>query len=71
VIHPYLTSQLASERSAELRARGDRARRQAIASQGRARRHVIASGPRNSVRYRAGWTLVEIGLRLAGTSGGA
>jgi hypothetical protein len=33
-----------------------------------ARRHVQDPGPRNSVRHRAGWTLVEIGLRLAGGS---
>lgn len=70
MLHPYLTSQMASQRSAELRAKGDRAR-QVIAAGGQARRHVITAGPRNSVRHRAGWTLVEIGLRLAGTSGGA
>jgi hypothetical protein len=72
VFHPHLTSQLASQHAAELRASGDRARR-----------HHIAAGPRNpvrhnsvrhrsvrhrSVRHRAGWTLVEIGLRLAGAS---
>jgi hypothetical protein len=34
----------------------------------RARLHVQPAGPRNSVRHRAGWTLVEIGLRLAGAS---
>ena len=33
-----------------------------------ARRRVRHAGPRNSVRHRAGWTLVEIGLRLAGAS---
>lgn len=33
-----------------------------------ARLHVQRPGPRNSVRHRAGWTLVEIGRRLAGTS---
>jgi hypothetical protein len=70
VLHPYLTSQMASQRSAELRAKGDRAR-QVIAAGRQARRHVIAAGPGNSVRHRAGWTLVEIGLRLAGTSDGA
>ena len=34
----------------------------------RARLHVMRPVPRNSVRHRAGWTLVEIGLRLAGPS---
>lgn len=62
MLHPHLTSQLASQRAAELRASGDRARR-----------HLSAAGTRNavrhrSVRHRAGWTLVEIGLRLAGAS---
>lgn len=32
------------------------------------RGHVRRPGPRNSVRHRAGWTLVEMGLRLAGAS---
>ena len=58
-MHPYLMNQLASQHAAELRAASDRARP-----------HVIAPGPRNSVRHRAGWTLVEIGLRLARTSDG-
>ena len=56
-MHPYLMDQLASQRAAELRA-----------SRGQARPRVIAPGPRNSVRHRAGWTLVELGLRLAGPS---
>jgi len=34
----------------------------------RHRRHVTPAGPGNSVRYRTGWMLVEIGLRLAGAS---
>ena len=58
-MHPYLMQELASQHAAELRA-----------ARGQARPHVIATGPRNSVRHRAGWTLVEIGLRLAGTSDG-
>ncbi len=56
-MHPNLLNQLASQHADELRLRP---------SQGRP--HVSRPGPRNSVRHRAGWTLVEIGLRLAGPS---
>jgi hypothetical protein len=56
-MHPNLMSQLASQHADELRRRP-----------GQARPHVSRPGPRNSVRHRAGWTLVEIGLRLAGPS---
>ncbi len=31
-------------------------------------RHAPRRSPRGSVRHRAGWTLVEVGLRLAGGS---
>ncbi|HEY7012001.1 MAG TPA: hypothetical protein VH480_04540 [Streptosporangiaceae bacterium] len=54
-MHPYTMSQLAHQHTSELRA-----------AAGRTRPHVTPPGPRNTVRYRAGWTLVEIGLRLAG-----
>jgi len=57
-MHPHQMEQLAGQHTAELRA--PRAHL--------ARRHVRRAGPRNSVRHRAGWTLVEIGLRLAGGS---
>lgn len=56
-MHPYLRELLAAERARELRAQAQQARR-----------HVKRPGPRNSVRHRTGWTLVEIGLRLADTS---
>jgi len=56
-MHPNLMSQLASQHAGELRR-----------PPGQGRPHVSRPGPRNSVRHRAGWTLVEIGLRLAGTS---
>jgi hypothetical protein len=52
--------QLVSQHTGELRTQAQRARL-----------HVMRPGPRNSVRHRAGWTLVEIGLRLAGPSGHA
>ena len=56
-MHPYTMSQLAIQHADELNAAADRSRR-----------HVTPAGPRGSVRYRTGWMLVEIGLRLAGAS---
>jgi hypothetical protein len=56
-MHANLLNQLASQRADELRHQP-----------GHTRPHVSRPGPRNSVRYRAGRTLVEIGLRLAGSS---
>ncbi|HTW05751.1 MAG TPA: hypothetical protein VMF87_36030 [Streptosporangiaceae bacterium] len=59
-MHPDLTNQMARQHAADMRAVAERARL--------VRRPRVV---RTSVRHRAGWTLVEIGLRLAGTSGGA
>jgi hypothetical protein len=59
-MHPYMLNRLAVQHGDELRA-----------AAGRARPHVTSPRPRNSVRHRAGRTLVEIGLRLAGASGDA
>jgi hypothetical protein len=56
-MHPYQLEKMVSQHTAEVRAQAHLARR-----------HVPRQGPRNSVRHRAGWTLVEIGLRLAGAS---
>lgn len=56
-MHLYISELVASERARELRAQAERARL-----------HVQRPGPRNSLRHRAGWTLVEVGLRVAGTS---
>jgi hypothetical protein len=56
-MHPQQMEQLAIQHANELRAQAHLARR-----------HVQRPGPRNSVRHRAGWRLVEIGLRLAGGS---
>ncbi len=56
-MHPHQMEQLVSQHTAELRAQAQRTRP-----------HVARPGPRNSVRHRAGWTLVELGLRLAGPS---
>lgn len=55
-MNPFLAEKLTDQRVRELRPG---------ASVGRP--HVGAHGPRNSVRHRAGWTLVTIGLRLAAT----
>jgi hypothetical protein len=56
-MHPYTMIRLASQHTSELRSAAVRARP-----------HVTPPRPRNSVRHRAGWTLVEIGLRLAGAA---
>jgi hypothetical protein len=56
-MYPHQMEQMVSQHTDELRAQAHLARR-----------HVQRTGPRNSVRHRAGWTLVEIGLRLAGAS---
>lgn len=56
-MYPHQMESMVSQHTDDLR-------RQARLS----RRHVRRPGPRNAVRHRAGWTLVEIGLRLAGGS---
>jgi hypothetical protein len=56
-MYPHQMEQMVRQHTDELRAQAHLARR-----------HVQRPGPRNSVRHRAGWTLVEIGLRLAGGS---
>ena len=55
-MNPYQAEKLNDQRVRELRAGASVSRP-----------HVTAHGPRNSVRHRAGWTLVTIGLRLAAT----
>ena len=59
-MYPHQIEQMVSQHTNELRAQAHLARR-----------HVQRPGPRNSVRHRAGWTLVGIGLRLAGASNDA
>ena len=56
-MYPHQMEQMVRQHNDEMRAQAHLARR-----------HVRHAGPRNSVRHRAGWTLVEIGLRLAGAS---
>ena len=56
-MHPYISELVAGEHARELRAQAQQARLR-----------VQRPGPRNSLRHRAGWTLVEVGLSVAGTS---
>ena len=65
-MHPYIVEQLASEHARELRTQADQSRLCTQAHVGGRRR--TRPVPRNTVRHRAGWTLVEIGLRMAGSS---
>ena len=75
-MHPQMTEQLASEHTRELRVQAQRSRlsahaqhsRQcpACARAGQNSPHRVRQAQRSTVRHRAGWTLVEIGLRLAG-----
>jgi hypothetical protein len=52
--------QLASQRTNEIRR-----------SAGSCRAHHAQRGPRIPIRHQAGWALIEIGLRLANSSGDA
>jgi len=77
-MHPQMNERLASERTRELRAQAQRSRlstqaqhsRQcpACARAGQNSPHRMRPAQRGTVRHRAGWTLVEIGLRLAGSA---
>jgi hypothetical protein len=60
-MHPYVLEQLANARRAELSA----------AARQRKRPRARARGNRRSARHLAGWTLIEIGLKLAGPPGDA
>lgn len=56
-MHPHMLEALASQHARDLRAR--------------ALRHRVRAAclPPSAARYRVGWALVAIGLRLAATSG--
>jgi hypothetical protein len=54
-MHPEFIGQLARQRTGEVR--------QLAAAEARAA--GVVRSPRPSIRYRAGWTLVHLGLRLA------
>jgi len=56
-MHPHISELVASERARELRSQAQQARLR-----------LQRPGPRNSLRHRAGWTLVEVGLRVAGAA---
>jgi hypothetical protein len=62
-MHPYLIEQLAEARQHDLKT----AARRPAQSQPTVRRRR----QRGSARRRAGWFLVEVGLKLAGGPGGA
>ncbi len=61
-MHPYLMEQLAKEHQREMLRYARRSPRPALPERRAARR---------SARQRAGWALIELGLRLAGTPGSA
>ena len=77
-MHPQMNEQLASERTRELRVQAQRSRLSAQAQHSRQcpacaqaeqnSPHRMRQAQRSTVRHRAGWTLVEIGLRLAGSA---
>jgi hypothetical protein len=56
-MHPHQIQRIITQHHEELRTQAHQARL-----------NVQRPGRRNSVRHRAGWTLIEVGLRLAGTS---
>jgi hypothetical protein len=62
-MHPHTMEILADQRTRELRGAAQR-----HGTAPRHRRHVTPGGSRGSVRNRAGRTLVEVGLWLAGAS---
>lgn len=62
-MHPYLIEQLAEDRQHELKTAAGRA--------ARPQPSVRRRPKRGSARHRAGWFLVEVGLKLAGGPGGA
>ena len=77
-MHPQLNEKLVSEHTRELRAQAQRSRLSAQAQHSRKCPACAQAGPnspqrlhqaqRSTVRHRAGWRLVEIGLRLAGSA---
>lgn len=56
-MHPYLLGQMAQEHTEDMRRAAERRQLAAVRRTRRARRHTM--------RTRAGWTLVQVGLRLA------
>jgi len=61
-MHPYLTEQLATNHRQELLRAAQRSSKVTLPERGKAPR---------TARQRAGWVLIEIGLRLAGTTSDA
>ena len=77
-MYPQMNQQLVNAHVRELHSQAERGRLSAQARHGtectacaQAQQHAphpMRPTQRSTVRHRAGWTLVEIGLRLAGTS---
>jgi hypothetical protein len=77
-MHPYINEQIATQRVRELHTQAERSRLSAQAEHSGLCRacaqadqhlpHRLRWLQRGTVRHRAGWTLIEIGLRLAGGS---
>jgi hypothetical protein len=63
-MHHYLVGQLATSHRHSLFEETSNRRQRAAA---RAGLRAAGSGRHHPVRYRAGWALIELGLRLAGT----
>jgi hypothetical protein len=57
-MHPQILGQLASQHATEIR-------------ESATARHAGRRSPRHRARYRAGWIIVKMGLRLAGPIPGA
>lgn len=77
-MHPYMNEQIATQRVRELHTQAEHSRLSAQAEHSglccacaqadQNLPHRLRSLQRGTVRHRAGWTLIEIGLRLAGGS---
>ncbi len=77
-MYPFMNEQIATQRVREMHSQAQYSRLSAQARHSRLcepcaqgdqnRTRLMRPAQRSTVRHRAGWTLVEIGLRLAGSS---
>jgi hypothetical protein len=63
-MHPAWTADLATQHAAQLQAAAAIGRRDAVAASTRATENV-RDEPAPSITQRAGWALIQVGLRLA------
>ena len=63
-MHPAWTEDVATQHAARLQAAAAARRRAAVASSARAAARV-SEEPAQSITQRAGWALIQVGLRLA------